>query len=169
MKIPYGSNWEQKAIKLPGVGIMIAPEIFRVTERIYFRNGKAVMEGAQYFDWETAHQLVESHNVPADWRMMKPAEAEKIKELYNACRFSKIVLGHDGYIVPSNMVAYKYCPTGFGHYVAHRGITGCYWLDEDGCISTSTSASLLEVSGSQINITKYYMGYGLPLLLVKNL
>lgn len=65
MKIPYGSNWEQKAIKLPGVGIMIAPEIFRVTERIYFQNGKAVMEGTQYFDWETAHQLVENRNVPA--------------------------------------------------------------------------------------------------------
>ena len=167
MKIPYGSNWEQKAIKLPGVSIMIAPEIFRVTERIYFQNGKAVMEGAQYFDWETAHQLVENRNVPADWRMMKPAEAEKIKERYDACRFSKIVLGHDGYIVPSNMVAYKYCPTGFSHYVTHQGITGCYWLDE--YMPTSTSASLLEVSGSRINITKCCIGYGLPLLLVKNL
>ena len=33
MKIPYGSNWEQKAIKLPGVGIMIAPEILKRQSR----------------------------------------------------------------------------------------------------------------------------------------
>lgn len=98
--ILYGNDWEQRATKLPSIGIMIAPEIFRVTERIYFQNGKAVMEGTQYFDWETAHQLVENHNVPAGWRMMKPAEARKIEELYNACQFDKLVLGHDGYVVP---------------------------------------------------------------------
>lgn len=165
--ILYGNDWEQRATKLPSIGIMIAPEIFRVTERIYFQNGKAVMEGTQYFDWETAHQLVENHNVPAGWRMMKPAEARKIEELYNACQFDKLVLGHDGYVVPPNMVAYKYYPAGFNHYVVHRGMTGLYWLDEH--VPTSTSASLLEVSGLQLKLTKYYMGYGLPLLLVKDI
>ena len=165
--ILYGNDWEQRATKLPSIGIMIAPEIFRVTERIYFQNGKAVMEGTQYFDWETAHQLVENHNVPAGWRMMKPAEARKIEEFYNACQSGKLVLGHDGYVVPPNMVAYKYCPAGFNHYVVRRGITGCYWLDEH--MPSSTSASLIEVSGLRINITECYMDYGLPLLLVKDL
>ena len=99
--------------------------------------------------------------------MMKPAEARKIGGLYNACQFDKLVLGHDGYVVPPNMVAYKYCPAGFNHYVVHRGTTGCYWSDEH--IPSSTSASSIEVSGLRIKITEYYMGYGLPLLLVKDL
>ena len=86
-KIPYGSDWERKTIKLPDVGIMIAPEIFQVAERVYLQNGQVVMEGTQYFDWQTAHRLVESRNVPAGWRMMKLAEAERIKELYDACQF----------------------------------------------------------------------------------
>lgn len=167
MKLAHGSDWEKRSTRLPSVGIMIAPEPFRIKKRIYFPDGKIMMEGAQYFDWQMVRKLIENHNIPDGWRMIKPDEAEKMKELYNVSRFGELVLGRDGMIVPFNMTAYKYCPAGYSHTVASRGITGYYWLDEH--MPNSNFASMMEVHDLQIKITRCYMGYGLPLLLAKDL
>lgn len=165
-KMRYKIDWSAKGTKLKDIGIIVAPEIFRVSERIYLPNGRVVVEGTKYFSWGTARNIIASGHTPAGWRMMTLAEAEAIQNRYNNSNSSLLVLGFYGLITPNNMAEYSYNPERGDHLVISRGQAGYFWTDG---LSTSLYPYVLENTGLKMRTTSFYISYGLPLILVKNI
>lgn len=162
----YGSDWETRGTKLESIGIIVAPEIFKIKERVYLPNGRVVIEGAKYFSWKTAHDIIANEKVPAGWRMMTSAEAEAIQNRYNNSNSSLLVLGFHGFIAPNDMVEYSYIPGRCDRLVISRGQAGFFWVNE---FSNSLYPYVLENTGINLRTTSFYLSYGLPLLLVKDI
>ncbi len=162
----YGSDWEARGTKLKSIGIIVAPEIFRLKERIHRPDGRTIMEGSKYFTWPVANDMIANKQVPAGWRMITPAESEAMKARYNNSQFALLVLGLDGFIAPNDMVAYNYYPTGGENLIARRGEAGYYWINGH---DNPLYPNIIENSGLKLRTTSIYLSYGVPLLLVKSI
>ena len=167
MKIAaYGEDWEARGTKLQSIGIIVAPEIFQLKERIYRSDGRTIMEGSRYFTWPIASDMIVNEQVPAGWRMITPDESEAIKARYNNSNFGLLVLGLDGFIAPNDMVAYNHYPAGGERLITRRGEAGYYWINGH---DSPLYPNIIENSGLKLRTTSFYLSYGLPLLLVKDL
>lgn len=164
----YGDDWTKRGIKLEFANIIVAPEIFTVKEQFCLPNGKTVMEGAKYFSWAMACGLIMHKKTPAGWRMMTLAESEAIQDHYNNSNSALLVLDLDGFIAPNDMIEYSYSPKRAGHLILCRGQQGCYWTSEVEA-SNSLYPYIMENSGMKLRTSSFYLSYGLPLILVKDL
>ena len=162
----YGDDWIKRGTKLEFAKVIVAPEIFRVEEQFYLPNGKTVMEGAKYFSWTMACDLIKYGKTPAGWRMMTLAESEMIQAHYNNGNSALLVLDLDGFIAPNDMIEYSFSPKRGDHLILCRSQQGCYWIGE---VDNSLYPYIMENSGMKLRTSSFYVSYGLPLILVKDL
>lgn len=162
----YGDDWVKRGTKLEFAKIIIAPEIFTVKEQFYLPNGKTVMEGTKYFSWAMSRDIIANKKTPAGWRMMTLAESQAIQAHYNNSHSALLVLDLDGFVAPNDMIEYSCSPKRSEHLVLCRGQQGCYWISE---LDNSLYPYIMENSGMKLRTGSFYVSYGLPLILVKDL
>ena len=157
----------KKGIKIKSAGIMIAPEVFEVKEKIYLPDGHVVVEGSKYFSWPTAQSILAAKGAPSGWRMPTLAEAESIRDYYSKGRPKTPIFELGGFIAPGDMVVYKYMPKDAVKLIDRLGQLGCYWTSG---LHDSLYPYVLANIGGNIWTGKYfYLQYGLQMLLVKDL
>lgn len=163
----YGIDWDIKSTKLKDVGIAIAPELFVVPDRIYLPNGRVVLKGTKYYTWSMAQDLVKHGYVPKGWRLPTMEDSVNISNRYNTRGVGILVLGLDGFISPSDMIAYNYNPGMNADLARRRGQDGLYWTSD---LKNPLYPYVIANSGMKIRSDmSIYATYGLPMLLVKTL
>ena len=162
----YGDDWIKRGTKLDFAKIIVAPEIFTVEKQLCLPDGKIIMKGAKYFSWTMACNLIMYKKTPPGWRMMILDEAMAIQDYCNNSQHALLVCGLDGFIVPGNMTEYHHSPERKDHLALCKGQQGDYWIDD---LHSDLYPYVMENSGMKLRTNSFYITYGLPLLLVKDL
>ena len=159
--------WSESGVPVESLQIEVASDIFTLQKRAYLKNGRVVIEGTQYFTWSTACDLISEGHVDKGWRMPTFSEAEAIRDYYNKPGKGLLTLGLNGFITPSDMVAYNYLPKDCKKFVAQRGIMGYYWIND---LDKPLYPHVITNTGMNIQVGgSIYLSYGIPMLLVRSL
>lgn len=165
--MPKSLGWDQKGTKLNSLGIVIAPKMFTLRQRAHLSNGRVVLEGTQYFTWHTACDLISEGFIRDGWRLPTLEEAKAIQELYNPRGKWLLALGLNGFVSPSDMIAYNYLPKDSVKFVAYSGAVGYYWTSS---LDKPLYPHVITNTGTHIQVGgSIYLSYGIPMLLVKKL
>ena len=123
----YGSNWENDGVTLPGLGIIIAPEIFVVRRNAVLRTGILILKGTKYFTWDTARELIWNNCAPKGWRMPTAEETDAICKYANDKDNVFPNYGLHGFIRADNMAEYYRSPTTKESLAISSDKVGYYW------------------------------------------
>ncbi len=162
----YGSNWENDGVTLPGLGIIIAPEIFVVRRNAVLRTGILILKGTKYFTWDTARELIWNNCAPKGWRMPTAEETDAICKYANDKDNVFPNYGLHGFIRADNMAEYYRSPTAKESLAISSGKVGYYWTSglKEPLYPYAIFSSEISMGGN----VSIHSNYGLSMFLVKD-
>ena len=162
----YGSNWENDGVTLPGLGIIIAPEIFVVRRNAVLRTGILILKGTKYFTWDTARELIWNNCAPKGWRMPTAEETDAICKYANDKDNVFPNYGLHGFIRADNMAEYYRSPTTKESLAISSDEVGYYWTSslKEPLYPYAIFSSEISMGGN----VSIHSNYGLSMFLVKD-